>query len=123
VYWWCFRLGYRGEAAFFISMILTATSMSISAQIRLELGVLRSREGVTLLGAAVVDDILVILLLSVVVAMADSSGGAANAVVFLRMLLYLSLATAAAIWLLPRLAPLADKQPVSVRDWRRWCLW
>ena len=44
--------GYQGNAALFVGMILTATSVSISAQTLLELGMLRSREGIALLGAA-----------------------------------------------------------------------
>ena len=106
--------GYRGQAALFVGMILTATSVSISAQTLLELGMLRSREGITLLGAAVVDDILVILLLSVVVALASSGAGAAAiALVFVRMLLYLGLATVTAFVVLPRLADWMDSQPIS----------
>ena len=61
----------------FIGTILTATSVSISAQTLLELGVLRSKEGMTILGAAVIDDVMGIIVLSVVVALthASDSGG------------------------------------------------
>ncbi len=106
--------GYRGQAALFVGMILTATSVSISAQTLLELGVLRSREGIALLGAAVVDDVLVILLLSIFVAVASSAAGAgAILLVFVRMLLYLGLAVAAAFLVLPRLADWIDDEPIS----------
>jgi len=57
----------------FIGTILTATSVSISAQTLLELGALRSREGATILGAAVIDDVMGIILLSLVVAFAKAS--------------------------------------------------
>jgi len=57
----------------FIGTILTATSVSISAQTLLELGALRSREGATILGAAVIDDVMGIMLLSLVVAFAKAS--------------------------------------------------
>jgi Kef-type K+ transport system membrane component KefB len=57
----------------FIGTILTATSVSISAQTLMELGVLRSREGVAILGAAVIDDVMGIILLSLVVAFAKAS--------------------------------------------------
>lgn len=63
-------LGF-GEAlnpSIFIGLILTATSVSISAQTLLELGVLKSREGLALLGAAVVDDVVAILALSIFLA-------------------------------------------------------
>jgi Kef-type K+ transport system membrane component KefB len=59
----------------FIGTILTATSVSISAQTLIELGALRSREGSTILGAAVIDDVMGILVLSLVVAFAKASSG------------------------------------------------
>jgi Na+:H+ antiporter len=58
----------------FIGAILTATSVSISAQTLLELGALRTREGSTILGAAVIDDVMGIIVLSLVVALAKASG-------------------------------------------------
>ena len=59
----------------FVGTILTATSVSISAQVLMELGVLRSKEGSTILGAAVIDDVMGLVVLSVVVAFAQASGG------------------------------------------------
>jgi Kef-type K+ transport system membrane component KefB len=58
----------------FIGAILTATSVSISAQTLLEIGALRSREGSTILGAAVIDDVMGIIVLSLVVALAKAAG-------------------------------------------------
>jgi Kef-type K+ transport system membrane component KefB len=72
---WLF--GYRGSSAVFIGMILTATSVSISAQTLLEIGQLRTREGLALLGAAVIDDVLVILLLSILTALAEGTASPA----------------------------------------------
>src|SRR4051794_11806549 len=75
----------------FIGTILTATSVSISAQTLMELNVLRSREGSTILGAAVIDDVMGIILLSVVVAFARATGGVSGveiAWVVLRMVLF-----------------------------------
>jgi len=59
----------------FIGAILTATSVSISAQTLLELGQLRSKEGSTILGAAVIDDVVGILILSIVIAFQPAGGG------------------------------------------------
>jgi Kef-type K+ transport system membrane component KefB len=56
----------------FLGAILTATSVSISAQTLRELGHLRSRAGTTILAAAVIDDILGIIVLAFVFA---STGG------------------------------------------------
>jgi len=53
----------------FLGAILTATSVSISAQTLKELGILRSREGTTILAAAVIDDVMGVMILSFVFAM------------------------------------------------------
>lgn len=55
----------------FLGAILTATSVSISAQTLRELGRLRSREGTTILAAAVIDDVLGIVVLAFVFAATD----------------------------------------------------
>jgi len=59
----------------FVGTILTATSVSISAQTLMELGVLKSKEGTTILGAAVIDDVMGVILLSIVAAFSHPSGG------------------------------------------------
>lgn len=61
-----FEYGWR--QATFIGTVLTATSVSISAQTLLELRQLKSKEGSTILGAAVIDDVIGIIVLSLVVA-------------------------------------------------------
>jgi Kef-type K+ transport system membrane component KefB len=107
---------YEMEAAVFIGLILSATSVSISAQTLMELNVLRTRVGISLLGAAVVDDILVVLGLSIFVALvlSGASGGLAEiGLIVLRMVLYLGLATILGLRLFPRLSQRADKMPVS----------
>ncbi len=53
----------------FLAAILTATSVSISAQTLKELGILRSREGTTILAAAVIDDVMGVMVLALVFAM------------------------------------------------------
>ncbi len=49
----------------FLGLVLSATSVSISVQTLRELGWLKSKEGSTLLGAAVIDDIAVVILLAI----------------------------------------------------------
>ena len=106
--------GYQGQTALFIGMILTATSVSISAQTLLELGRLRSREGLALLGAAVIDDVLVILLLSVFVTLSGSRPSLdATLTVLLKMIAYLSLSVLAGFFVLPRMAEWIVRQPIS----------
>lgn len=98
-----------------IGMLLTATSVSISAQTLLELGVLRSREGIALLGAAVVDDVVVILLLSVFVALATGGGGGLVSILILllRVLLFLGLFGLGGWLVVPRLLNRVDSLPIS----------
>lgn len=60
--------GLELYSAIFVGLILTATSVSISAQTLLEMNVLRTKEGLALLGAAVVDDVVAILALSIFLA-------------------------------------------------------
>jgi Kef-type K+ transport system membrane component KefB len=68
----CLGIGWR--EAIFIGTILTATSVSISAQTLMELGKFRSKQGMTILGAAVIDDVLGIIVLSFVIAFGLPAG-------------------------------------------------
>lgn len=95
-------------------MLLTATSVSISAQTLIELGKLRSRVGVTLLGAAVLDDVLVILILSVFLALATGEGGVGSVVLtVLRMALFLGATVLVGRRLVPWLLQRAARWPIS----------
>jgi Na+:H+ antiporter len=106
--------GYPAQGALFVGVLLTATSVSISAQTLLELGRLRSRVGLTLLGAAVIDDVLVILILSLFVALAGGGGGVADVLLIVaRMALFLVGAVLLGIWLFPRLINRVARWPIS----------
>jgi Kef-type K+ transport system membrane component KefB len=105
----------RPTEALLIGLTLSATSVSISAQTLMELNVLRSPVGLGMLGAAVFDDILVILLLSISFLLVGGANGGVL-VVFVtlgRMLLYLILAIAAGLYLVPWLIRRADDAPIS----------
>lgn len=67
--------GYTWQLALFAGVALAATSVSISAQVLLELGLLRTTVGSALLAAALIDDIVAILLVSVVVPVITHGGG------------------------------------------------
>ena len=74
----CCRLfGYNITESAFVGTVLVATSVSISAQTLMELRVMHSPEGMTILAAAVIDDVLGIIVLSVVVAFASAMGAGA----------------------------------------------
>ena len=57
-------IGMDQHHAIFLGLLLCATSVSISVQTFKELGKLQSREGTTVLGAAIADDIIVVVALA-----------------------------------------------------------
>jgi Kef-type K+ transport system membrane component KefB len=94
--------GMSVNHAIFLGLSLAATSVSISAQTLMELKVLRTRVGYSLLGAAVLDDVLVILLLSIFLALGTGGGSLASVLwIIVRMLLFLGLSFAFGLWILP----------------------
>jgi len=107
--------GSDWQQSIFLGLVLAATSVSISAQTLMELGVLRSRVGIALLSAAVVDDVLVILLLSLFTALtADGGGGAAAvAIVLAKMVGFLGIALLLGFRLIPGLTSRLDRLPIS----------
>jgi Kef-type K+ transport system membrane component KefB len=110
--------GYDFNQAIFLGIVTAATSVSISAQTLMEMGRLRSREGLTLLGAAVVDDVLAIAVLSAFLAIAlGGSGGALELVwILLRMAIFLVGAFLVGTWLLPRLARWVEDQRLPISE-------
>jgi len=59
--------GLSTTYSLFIGVLLCATSVSITVQVLKDMNRLNSREGSTILGAAVVDDVLVVVLLAVMI--------------------------------------------------------
>jgi Kef-type K+ transport system membrane component KefB len=110
--------GYTGDKAIFIGLILAATSVSISAQVMLELDVLRSREGLALLAAAIVDDVLVILLMSIFLAVTPGAGTSETESrsvleVIVRLVGFLTIASGVSWFLLPWIAKKVNQTSVS----------
>jgi len=106
--------GMSPAAAFLLGLALAATSVSISARTLMELGALRSRVGLSLLGAAVVDDILSILAFSIFLAVYSGNGDVAGLLwLTLRMFLFLAAGTAFGLWGLPRLARWVERLSIS----------
>ena len=97
--------GFTWREAVFIGTILTATSVSITAQTLLNLNKLRSKVGSTILGAAVIDDVLGLLVLSLVIALeagaAHRFAGPASVGLTLGRIIAFSAAVSNACWLAP----------------------
>lgn len=112
-------LGFSLERSLFVGLLLAPTSVSISAQTLMELGVLRSRVGTSLLGAAVIDDTLVVFGLSIFLAVLGGGGvenlgmGSGIFLLFVRMAAYLLGAILFGLIVLPRLARWSERLPIS----------
>lgn len=65
-------LGFTTVQSWFLGLMLSATSVSISVQALKEMNRLQSREGASILGAAVIDDVVVMIALA---AMLSFTGG------------------------------------------------
>lgn len=95
---------YSSQEAVFAGVVLAATSVSISAQVLLELGLLHTKEGNALLATALIDDVIAILLVSLAIAFANSEGGAnvsEIATIILRMGGYIIIAGLVAWYAVP----------------------
>lgn len=98
----------------FLGLLLSATSVSISVQALKEMGKLKTREGTTILGAAVIDDILVIIALAFIISFA---GGDINlSAVILKKVLFFAIAILVGWkvvpWLLRIFAPLRVSEAI-----------
>jgi len=69
-WWW----GFSALESLFIGVIFSATSVSISVAVLKEFHALSTREGATILGAAVADDIMGVVLLSLMISLLASQG-------------------------------------------------
>jgi len=66
-YYGALLLGLAQGEALFMGTVLTATSVGITARMLSDLDRLKTKEGMTILGAGVVDDVIAIILLSITV--------------------------------------------------------
>ncbi len=101
--------------ALFVGLILSATSVSISAQTLMEMGRLRTRVGFGLLGSAVLDDVLVILGISIFFAVYEAGGSSLVDILLLagRMAAYLAIALLLGLAFISRLAEKIERMPIS----------
>ncbi len=71
-----FADSFTDGPALFLGAIMVATSVGITARVLSDMYKLDTREGVSILAAAVIDDVLGILVLALVLALAGGEGGA-----------------------------------------------
>lgn len=115
-YFAAISFGISHMYALFFGTIFCATSVSISVQVLKDMNKLSSREGTTILGAAVVDDVLVVILLAVIMSMMGTGGDVAIGVLIGKKALFFVGVVLAGWFLVPRvmkwLAPLKVSEAV-----------
>ncbi len=109
--------GYDMIPALFAGVTLAATSVSISAQVLLELGYLHTKEGNALLATALIDDVLAILAVSLTLVLAgagsaEGGGGLSQLLVIIaQMAGYIVVAFLLAWTILPRAMTWIQRRP------------
>lgn len=95
----------------FIGIIFSATSVSISVAVLKEFDFLDTKEGATILGAAVVDDIIGVILLSIMISVIHGdSGGTGNlGLILFEQVAFFGGTYAVVKWLAPYLMGLSEK--------------
>lgn len=114
--WLSLLFGYNLTESIFVGTILTATSVSITAQTLMELGKVRSKEGTTILGAAVIDDVLGLIILSLVIGFEHSKTGlswVSISALSIKIILFFALSIYLGFKFLPKLTEHASKIQVS----------
>lgn len=107
-------MGQSFEKAIFWGVIFAATSVSISVEVLREFGSLNTKEGATILGAAVVDDIIAVVLLSIFVS-TFGVGDASESNLLIStiwQLLYFVGVVIVVKWVTPILLRIAQRLPV-----------
>ena len=115
-YWLAVAYGYDWARALFVGTILVATSVSISVQTLRELGRLQTREGFTILGAAVIDDILGLVTLSVVLGLTLGQGAGAVGIAVLgaKVILFFAAGVFIGLYFIPKVLDYAFRLGVTV---------
>lgn len=104
-------MGLTNLQSWFLGVMLSATSVSISVQALKELNQLKTPEGTTILGAAVIDDVVVMIILAFL--MSFAGGDVALTVLILKKVLFFTFAILIAWKGVPPFLKLFAKLPVS----------
>ncbi|MBP1155017.1 MULTISPECIES: cation:proton antiporter [unclassified Paenibacillus] len=109
-------MGLGQAESLFLGLLFSATSVSISVQTLKDLGQLKSRESVTILGAAIVDDILVVILLAFLMSFFVGGGDVSLGLLIGKKVLFFALIIVlgwkVVPWVMKRIAPLRVSETV-----------
>ncbi len=105
--------GFTHSHALFFAVLFCATSVSISVQVLKEMNKLSSREGTTILGAAVIDDVLVVILLAFIMSMLGQGSDVSLGVLVGKKVLFFVITIAASIFVVPPMMKWLSKLKVT----------
>lgn len=107
--------GYDWKISIFIGTVLVATSVSISVQTLRELGKLQTKEGLTILGAAVIDDVLGLITLSVVLSLTLGGGVGVLAItiLFAKLFAFFGMTIIIGVFAMPKILNFAARLTTS----------
>jgi len=100
------------DRALLYGALTTPTSVSLTVRVLMEMGRLKSREGTTILTAAIVDDILGIIVLTVVISSLVSSGVSVLSLV--EILVKVGVFIAVMVFVMPRVLDYALRKVVRI---------
>lgn len=110
-----YMFGFTKLESLFIGVIFATTSVSISVAVLREFNRLNSREGATVLGAAVADDIIGVILLSVMISVINGSNNSGHGneqslgIILLMQLVFFGGTYLLIRWLAPYLIHMSDR--------------
>ena len=105
--------------AIFIGVIFSATSVSISVEVLKDYHSLNTKEGATILGAAVADDIIGVVLLSIMVSLIGTIKGGQSVdfskfgVLFIGQVIFVAVTDFMMKWIVPYLMGISEKLLMS----------
>ncbi|MFD2115658.1 cation:proton antiporter [Paenibacillus yanchengensis] len=99
--------------ALFIGILLCATSVSITVQTLKEMNQLNSREGTTILGAAVVDDIVVVILFAVMMSLLGTGEAVSIPLMITKKVVFFAVIIALSWFVVPFVLKLMSKLKVT----------
>ncbi|URN94476.1 MAG: cation:proton antiporter [Candidatus Pristimantibacillus lignocellulolyticus] len=105
--------GFSSNHSLFFATLFCATSVSISVQVLKELDQLNSREGATILGAAVIDDVLVVILLAFMMSFTGADEGSSIGMLVLNKVIFFVIIVLASIFIVPLLMKCLGKLKVT----------
>ncbi|TNJ65348.1 cation:proton antiporter [Paenibacillus hemerocallicola] len=105
--------GLHHNYALFMGVVFSATSVSISVQVLKDLNRLNSREGTTILGAAVVDDVLVVILLAIMMSFLGNGNDISLTLIISKKLIFFIVVALAGWLIVPRFMKLFGRISVT----------